>query len=190
MLRAISGRIINDIAPAFHQAGVATYWVYWPRAQAAAGPQAGLKNLDERVRLQPGDRVLPKYNLSAFAQTDFNSQTPVSQALADDDAKLLFVSGIFQTQCVAATVSDARHLGYEVVALVDAMDGPAYDHLKFQERMATGIHLRWDTSLEAMENRKRAGKLQEWRDNGVLITRAEDVLAVLPQLPQARARPV
>jgi nicotinamidase-related amidase len=197
-LEALGEKIALDIAPAFNRLSIPTYWVYWSdqaeqipsdlTALAQMGGREAHGELYSAIDPAREDRILPKANFSGFRhavdadqfdKVDDNAPTVLHQAIKRDNVKVLFVSGVFQSACVEATIRDALLKGCHVVALADAMDNHSFDRFYFEKRMGTSTALRWDTSLEKAACERRDQVFDTWRRRGVMVADTASVLAEL-----------
>jgi nicotinamidase-related amidase len=135
-MEPVSRRIANDVAPAFHAAGVKTYWVWMDDSKTDPAllkmreeiisllppelrpKQAGPLTAPDfyLVRPAPGDGVVQKTEVSAFKGSDIDAQ------LKQEKVKTLFLTGFFAAACVRATAESAVGKGYNVVILEDCTD--------------------------------------------------------------------
>src|SRR5262249_47692105 len=71
--------------------------------------------IDERLRPQPGDYVMPKEHASAFAGT------PLVSHLTPHQVDTLLITGCSTSACVRATATDAKSLGLKPIIIREAV---------------------------------------------------------------------
>jgi len=107
-LEKIADRIVHEVAPAFKQAGVDTYWLWMLKNGTDPGFYFD--------KLPEGDISIRKTERSSF------EGSYIDDILRGRSIDTILVSGFYANECVWASAYDSARNGYNTIVLTDCTD--------------------------------------------------------------------